>query len=191
MVLYEAGKTSDAQKTVREFHEKLCHVRVLDPACGSGNSLCVALELMKRLEGEVAKAMADFGDRQKIFTTIDYHQFMGIEVNPRAAAIADDAGGGKIARHRPATNEQGTKNEKDRHEHHSHNRNPARATVAAQTPGCRATARQSETSRDSRCERPNRKACLPRNIFAALESSGIACESDGRVRPGIGMHLRD
>ncbi|HQX53756.1 MAG TPA: class I SAM-dependent DNA methyltransferase, partial [Planctomycetaceae bacterium] len=89
VALYEAGKTSEAQKTVREFHEKLCHVRVLDPACGSGNFLYVALELMKRLEGEVTKAMADFGDRQKIFTTIDPHQFMGIEVNPRAAAIAD------------------------------------------------------------------------------------------------------
>jgi len=89
VALYEAGKTSEAQKTVRQFHEKLCHVRVLDPACGSGNFLYVALELMKRLEGEVTTAMADFGDRQKIFTTIDPHQFMGIEVNPRAAAIAD------------------------------------------------------------------------------------------------------
>ncbi len=87
--LYNADKVADARKTVREFHEKLCHVRVLDPACGSGNFLYVALELMKKLEGEVTKAMADFGDRQKIFTTIDPHQFLGIEVNPRAAAIAD------------------------------------------------------------------------------------------------------
>jgi len=87
--LYNSGKTSDAQKSVRDFHEKLCHIRVLDPACGSGNFLYVALELMKKLEGEVTKAMADFGDRQQILTTIDPHQFLGIEVNPRAAAIAD------------------------------------------------------------------------------------------------------
>ncbi len=87
--LYNSEKVSEAQKSVRDFHEKLCHVRVLDPACGSGNFLYVALELMKKLEGEVTKAMADFGDRQQILTTIDPHQFLGIEVNPRAAAIAD------------------------------------------------------------------------------------------------------
>ena len=87
--LYNSEKVSEAQKSVRDFHEKLCHIRVLDPACGSGNFLYVALELMKKLEGEVTKAMADFGDRQQILTTIDPHQFVGIEVNPRAAAIAD------------------------------------------------------------------------------------------------------
>ena len=86
---YNSDKVWEAQKNVRDFHEKLCHIRVLDPACGSGNFLYVALELMKKLEGEVTKAMADFGDRQKVLTTIDPHQFLGIEVNPRAAAIAD------------------------------------------------------------------------------------------------------
>ncbi|MEO8496599.1 MAG: DNA methyltransferase, partial [Planctomycetota bacterium] len=60
-----------------------------DPACGSGNFLYVALELMKRLEGEVLKALRDFGDRQQVLLTIDPHQFLGIEVNPRAAAITD------------------------------------------------------------------------------------------------------
>jgi hypothetical protein len=87
--LYNSDKVSEAQKCVRDFHEKLCHIRVLDPACGSGNFLYVALELMKKLEGEVIKAMADFGDRQQILITIDPHQFLGIEVNPRAAAIAE------------------------------------------------------------------------------------------------------
>ena len=62
---------------------------MLDPACGSGNFLYVALELIKKLEGEVTKARADFGDRQGILTTVGPHQFLGIEVNPRAAAIAN------------------------------------------------------------------------------------------------------
>ena len=35
------------------FHHQLCAVRVLDPACGSGNFLYVTLEHLKRLEGEV------------------------------------------------------------------------------------------------------------------------------------------
>ena len=42
-----------ARKCVRSYHEKLCAVRVLDPACGSGNFLYVTLEHLKRLEGEV------------------------------------------------------------------------------------------------------------------------------------------
>ena len=37
---------------MRAFHARLCDIRVLDPACGSGNFLYVALEMMKRLEGE-------------------------------------------------------------------------------------------------------------------------------------------
>lgn len=87
--LHESGKSKDAIDAVRKFHEQLCETRVLDPACGSGNFLYVALELMKRLEGEVLKALADFGDKQLPLLTIDPHQFLGIEVNPRAAAIAD------------------------------------------------------------------------------------------------------
>jgi len=63
--LYEAGKTAEAVKTVRRFHEQLCETRVLDPACGSGNFLYVSLELMKRLEGEVLKALRDFATASK------------------------------------------------------------------------------------------------------------------------------
>jgi type I restriction-modification system DNA methylase subunit len=37
---------------VHAFHRRLCQVKVLDPACGSGNFLYVTLERMKRLEGE-------------------------------------------------------------------------------------------------------------------------------------------
>ncbi|MFV0442107.1 MAG: type IIL restriction-modification enzyme MmeI, partial [Planctomycetaceae bacterium] len=78
-----------AIKLIREFHEQLCETRVLDPACGSGNFLYVSLELMKRLEGEVLNALREFGEKQLPLLTIDPHQFLGIEVNPRAAAITD------------------------------------------------------------------------------------------------------
>ncbi|MEZ6127023.1 MAG: type IIL restriction-modification enzyme MmeI [Planctomycetaceae bacterium] len=88
--LYAADKVEDARKAVRDFHDKLCHIQVLDPACGSGNFLYVTLNLMKVLEGEVVKAMADFGDTQlRLAVTIGPEQFLGIEINPRAAAIAD------------------------------------------------------------------------------------------------------
>ena len=44
---------------------------------------------MKRLEGEVLNLLRDLGYLQTEFITVDPHQFHGIEVNPRAAAIAD------------------------------------------------------------------------------------------------------
>lgn len=83
------GKDDAALKLVQEFHAKLCEIRVLDPACGSGNFLYVALEMMKRLEGEVTALLAELGEDQASFITIDPHQFLGIELNPWAANVAE------------------------------------------------------------------------------------------------------
>lgn len=89
----EDGKDADAIRIVREFHNQLCHTRVLDPACGTGNFLYVALELMKQLEGEVLETLTKLGDEQGLLTlknlTVDPHLFLGLELNPRAAAIAE------------------------------------------------------------------------------------------------------
>lgn len=86
--LTEDGKTDEALKLVRDFHAKLCETTVLDPACGSGNFLYVALEMMKRLEGEVTSLMHDLGDTRPLIT-VDPHQFLGIELNPWAANVAE------------------------------------------------------------------------------------------------------
>ncbi|MDD3610094.1 MAG: class I SAM-dependent DNA methyltransferase [Halothiobacillaceae bacterium] len=87
------GKPDRARDEVRAFHHQLCHTRVLDPACGSGNFLYVALEHMKRLEGEVQNLLTDLGETQGRLDmaglTVDPHQFLGLEINPRAAAIAE------------------------------------------------------------------------------------------------------
>ena len=87
------GDVKGAIAAVRGFHERLCDIRVLDPACGTGNFLYVALELMKRLEGEVLEALASLSPQGQFAgyeaRTIDPHQFLGLEVNPRAAAIAE------------------------------------------------------------------------------------------------------
>jgi hypothetical protein len=53
------GNTKGAIAHVKAFHQDLCKVRVLDPACGTGNFLYVALELMKRLEEEVILALEE------------------------------------------------------------------------------------------------------------------------------------
>lgn len=89
VTLVRGGDMDAAAAEVRSFHEKLCQTRVLDPACGSGNFLYVTLEHMKRLEGEVLGALEDFGVMQATLLTVDPHQLLGMEVNPRAAAIAD------------------------------------------------------------------------------------------------------
>ncbi len=86
------GDLKSARKEINAFHDQLCRLRVLDPACGSGNFLYVALQQMKILEGEVLDFAAQFGEDMKLELethTIDPHQFLGIELNPRAASIAE------------------------------------------------------------------------------------------------------
>ena len=88
-----ADRPQDAVKTILSFHHQLCGTRILDPACGTGNFLYVSLELLKRLEGEVLEALADLGGQEMLRGlqghTVDPHQFLGLEINPRAAAIAE------------------------------------------------------------------------------------------------------
>ena len=89
----QQDKPDKALTELREFHHQLCQTKVLDPACGSGNFLYVALEHMKRLEGEVVNLIRDLSAGQASFDTegltVDPHQFLGLEINPRAAAIAE------------------------------------------------------------------------------------------------------
>ncbi|PHP66610.1 hypothetical protein CSC94_13070 [Zhengella mangrovi] len=87
-----AGKLDAARRQLAAFHHRLCTTRVLDPACGTGNFLYVALELMKKLEGEVLEALegteADIGFGFQ-GETVNPSQFYGLELNPRAVPIAD------------------------------------------------------------------------------------------------------
>lgn len=83
----------EARQQVRDFLHRLCTVRVLDPACGSGNFLYVTLEHLKRLEGEVLNQLGSFGDSQDALDlgheTVTLQQLLGIELNERAATLAE------------------------------------------------------------------------------------------------------
>jgi hypothetical protein len=87
-----AGKFDEARKEVAAFLHRLRSITVLDPACGSGNFLYVTLEHLKRLEGEARDMLRGFGGAltfEGIGFTVDPHQLLGLEINPRAAAIAE------------------------------------------------------------------------------------------------------
>ena len=92
-VLEQQGKHDKAIAEIRAYHTRLCSLRILDPACGSGNFLYVTLEHMKRLEGDVLNTLDDMGDTQGMLElegiSVNPQQFLGIEVNPRAASIAE------------------------------------------------------------------------------------------------------
>lgn len=83
------GNEKGAREAVKKFHDTLCDTRVLDPACGTGNFLYVAMELMKRLEGEVLDFLKELGETTEPLRTVDPHQFLGLELNPRAVPIAE------------------------------------------------------------------------------------------------------
>jgi hypothetical protein len=86
-------KLKEAVAVVREFHQKLCHTRVLDPACGSGNFLYVTLDLFKRLEGEVLSLLESLGEKQTLMhmesVRVTPAQFHGIEIKRWAKEIAE------------------------------------------------------------------------------------------------------
>jgi hypothetical protein len=86
-------KIKEAVAVVREFHQKLCHTRVLDPACGSGNFLYVTLDLFKRLEGEVLSLLESLGEKQTLMhmesVRVTPAQFHGIEIKRWAKEIAE------------------------------------------------------------------------------------------------------
>jgi hypothetical protein len=87
------AKLEEARAEIRRFHHQLCITRVLDPACGSGNFLYVTLEHLKRLEGEVMNQLEALGETQDRLglegETVTLQQLRGIELNSRAAALAE------------------------------------------------------------------------------------------------------
>jgi hypothetical protein len=90
--LADTGDKSGAAAEVRRFHTNLCSITILDPACGTGNFLYVALEHLKRLEGEVLDLLARLGEMPSLEGpgfSVDPHQLLGIEANPRAVAITE------------------------------------------------------------------------------------------------------
>ena len=91
----EAGKSpatrtkrrNEAERRYRTFLNRLRTFTVLDPACGSGNFLYLALQALKDLEHRVQFDAETLGF-QRAFPEVGPANVKGIEINPYAAELA-------------------------------------------------------------------------------------------------------
>ena len=72
---------------LRALEDKIAHTTVLDPACGSGNFLYVALQLLLDLQNEVI-GFSDQMGAGRFFITVSPAQLFGIEINEYAHELA-------------------------------------------------------------------------------------------------------
>ena len=82
----ETKTEKEINKLLHAFGDELAHVTVLDPACGSGNFLYVALHLLLDLNKEVVSFASKIG--LGMFPQVNPTQLLGIEINPYAAELA-------------------------------------------------------------------------------------------------------
>jgi type II restriction/modification system DNA methylase subunit YeeA len=83
----EESAFRDAQRIRNEFLVRLRNFRVLDPACGSGNFLYIALRALKDIELRVNIEAESLGV-EKAAPAVGPECVLGIELNPYAAELA-------------------------------------------------------------------------------------------------------
>lgn len=76
-----------AERRYRDFLSRLRSFKVLDPACGSGNFLYLALQGLKDLEHRIQIEAESLGF-PRTFPEIGPRNLLGIEINPFAAELA-------------------------------------------------------------------------------------------------------
>lgn len=81
------NRQRDLGQLFMDFAKEIAEVQVLDPACGSGNFLYVALRQLLDLEKEVVNFAADLGVG-RFFPSVSPAQLHGIEINPYAHQLA-------------------------------------------------------------------------------------------------------
>jgi type II restriction/modification system DNA methylase subunit YeeA len=79
---------NDPRRVFESFLDRLRSVSVLDPACGSGNFLYMALQSLKDLEREAIHWGSLTMRFSAQYPQVGPHQLRGIELNPYAAELA-------------------------------------------------------------------------------------------------------
>ena len=80
-------RRAEAERQLRAFLERLRAFTVLDPACGSGNFLYLALQALKDVEHQV-NIEAETMEFERVMSSIGPSNVKGIEINPYAAELA-------------------------------------------------------------------------------------------------------
>ena len=88
--LLDASDGDGAKTRLETFRKRLASVKVLDPACGSGNFLYIALRSLLDLEREVIDYAAVKG-WDELTPTVQPNQMLGLEINHYAAELARTA----------------------------------------------------------------------------------------------------
>ena len=78
----------DARAAYHGFLERLRLFRVLDPACGSGNFLYLALKALRDVEKQITIEAQEFGFAPELLMQTGPHNICGIEINEFAAELA-------------------------------------------------------------------------------------------------------
>ena len=89
--LADGGNDSAGRARLEAFQDRLASVKVLDPACGSGNFLYVALRSLLDLEKQVIDFNDAKGWEEMDRIRVKPSQMLGLEINPYAAELARTA----------------------------------------------------------------------------------------------------
>ncbi|MDQ3523843.1 MAG: transposase, partial [Chloroflexota bacterium] len=84
----QRNRQGDIRRALQAFTDELAAVRILDPACGSGNFLYVALERLLTLEKVALTYGATRGGLPMGFPTVRPSQVTGLELNEYAQELA-------------------------------------------------------------------------------------------------------
>ena len=88
----KAIDAADSLKQLTELRDRLTTLRVLDPACGSGNFLYIAYREMRRLEASIILKQSQMSKRaatgQGAFSGVSPRQFFGMDILPFAVELA-------------------------------------------------------------------------------------------------------
>jgi type I restriction-modification system DNA methylase subunit len=79
----EFQKVKGNEKKLRQLLHRIQHIKIFDPACGSGNFLIIAYKELRRLEMDILKEVGGMA-----FSGISLNNFYGIELDDFAHEIA-------------------------------------------------------------------------------------------------------
>ncbi len=85
--LLEENKAVKAKESLKEFSNKIASIKVLDPACGSGNFLYVTLWRLLDLQKEII-VFAKQKELGNLSLSVSPKQLFGIEIDPYAHQLA-------------------------------------------------------------------------------------------------------